>query len=233
MIRSRSGQDKRGRSPLSVVASLLSLWLLLGAAAPAAWAQQKQRRAPAERVPEGTVVKVRLQEALSSKEARVGDRVRVTLSPEDRSGLPEDTIFVGRVTQVRPASASAPGLIDLRFGALERNARWQPVSGSLYGLDERDVREDASGRLVGKRRPQQDRNKLIGYGAAGGAVVGYLLKNKTQSALTGALLGAAAGYLYSEQQKKKGNPDVELEAGSEFGIYLNRAVALRGALAAR
>ena len=218
MIRSTNNPGHTGRS-LLLGALLLSLWLL---AAPAVKAQ---------RLPEGTVVKVRLLEALNSKTARVGDRVRVELSPEDRSGLPQGTVFVGRISEVRPASASAPGIIDLRFGAIERNAAWQAVSGSLYSLDEQVIREDASGRLMGKQRPKQDQTKIIGYGAAGGAVLGYLLKNKTQSALTGALLGAAAGYIYSEQQKKKGNADVDLKAGSEFGIYLNRAVALRRSLA--
>ena len=190
-------------------------------------------QAQQQRVPEGTVVKVRLMENLNSRDARVGDRVRVELSPEDRSGLPEGTVFVGRVTEVRRASGSTPGVIDLRFGAIERNAGWQPVSARLYSLDDRDVREDASGRLIGRQRPKQDQTKIIGYGAAGGAVLGYLLKNKTESALTGALLGAAAGYIYSEQQKKKGSPDVDLKAGSEFGIYLNRPVSLRSSLAVR
>ena len=216
--------NKRGSGAGSRLAALLLLLPLLAAAAPAAQAQ---------RVPQGTVVKVRLLEDLSSKTARVGERVRVALSPDDRSGLPEGTVFVGRVTEVRPATGSAPGVIDLNFGAIERNASWQTVSGSLYSLDDRDVREDASGRLVGKRRPKQDQTKIIGYGAAGGALLGYVLKKKTQSALTGALLGAAAGYVYSEQQKKKGNPDVDLRVGSEFGIYLNRPVSLRRSLAQR
>ena len=186
----------------------------------------------AQRIPAGTVVKVRLLQDLSSKTARVGDRVRVQVAEEDRSGLASDTVLVGRITEVRQASGSSPGVIDIHFGALERNGRWQAVAGSLHSLDERDVRADASGRLMGKQR-KQDQAKLIGYGAAGGAVLGYLLKSKTKDALTGALLGAAAGYVYSESQKKKGYEDVDLKAGSEFGVYLNRPLAVGRSVAVR
>ncbi len=188
----------------------------------------------AQRLPTGTVVKVRLMDALSSETARVGDRVRVQVSDKDRSGLSSDTVFVGRVTEVKRATNSAPGVIDLRFGALEQSGGWQPVSGDLYSLDDRYVREDASGRLVGKREAK-NKQKFVGLGAAGGALLGYVLGDGMKDGLKGALLGAAAGYLYDQQQKKKEQSyrNVDLKEGEEFGIYLNRPVTVREARARR
>ena len=192
--------------------------------------------AQAQRLPEGTVVKVRLLDDLNSETARVGDRVRVQVADTDRSGLPLDSVFVGRVTEARRASKSAPGVINLSFGALERAGGWQPVSGGLHSLDDKFVREDASGRLVGKRgTSDKERQKFLGYGAAGGALLGYVLGDDLNGALKGGLLGAVAGYLYGESQKKKqqGYQNVDLKEGAEFGIYLNRPVTLRDSVAQR
>jgi uncharacterized membrane protein YebE (DUF533 family) len=80
---------------------------------------------------------------------------------------------------------------------------------------------------VGKQR-KQDKAKFIGYGAGGGAVIGYLLKNKTGSAVTGALIGALAGYLYGELQKdKQSYQNVDLKEGAHFGIILDRPLRVR------
>jgi hypothetical protein len=190
--------------------------------------------ARAQSVPAGTVVKVRLLEGLNSETTRVGDRIRVQVTDDDRSGLDRETAFVGRVTEVQQASKTQPGIINIRFGVIERNGAWQNVSGGLYGLNERDVREDASGRLVGKQGGgKRDTAKFIGYGAAGGAVVGYLLKNKSGSAITGGLVGALAGYLYSESQKDKSSfQKVDLKEGAEFGIMLDHPLRVSRALTA-
>jgi hypothetical protein len=188
----------------------------------------------AQSVPAGTVVKVRLLSELNSEKTRVGDRIRVQVAENDRSGLNRDTVFVGRVTEVQQASKTQPGVIDIRFGVIERNGSWQNISGGLHSLSESDVREDASGRLVGKQRGKQDKAKFIGYGAAGGAVIGYLLKKDTGSAITGGLVGALAGYLYGESQKDKQSfQKVDLKEGAEFGIILDCSLQVNHSLTAR
>jgi hypothetical protein len=177
-----------------------------------------------EVVPSGTVVKVELLEDLSSKEASVGDRVRVRVSEDDRSGLPTDAVLVGRVTQVQRATRSRPGVIDIDFRVVELATRWIPLSGDLYSLHESDVRETGSGRLMAEGR-RHDPMKFIGYGALGGVLLGRLLGTST---LKGVLLGAGLGYLYGETVRDKSKfRDVELERGAEFGVRLNRRVALR------
>lgn len=177
-----------------------------------------------EAIPSGTVVKVRLLQDLSSKEARVGERVRTAVAEDDTSGFPVGAVLVGRVTQVRPATRNQPGVIDLRFGAAELRDRWAPISGGLYSLHEKDVKRTASGRLVASGR-RHDPKKFIGYGALGGVVLGSLLGT---SGLEGALLGAAAGYFYGESKKDKSKfRDVQIEEGETFGVRLNRRIVLR------
>jgi hypothetical protein len=183
--------------------------------------------AQAQSIPANTVIKVRLLGTLHSETAQVGDRVRVQVAEEGSSGLDGDTVLVGRVTEAQPATKSRPGIIDLRFGTIERDGGWQPVSGGLSSLSEREVKEDASGRLVGKPG-RRDKAKFIGYGAAGGAVVGYLLKNKTDSLVKGALVGALAGYLYGESQKDAPSfRNVDLKEGAQFGVILDRPLRVR------
>ena len=46
------------------------------------------------------------------------------------------------------------------------------------------------------------------------------------STIKGVLLGAAAGYLYGRTQKAK-NRDVDLKEGTEFGVRLDKRLALR------
>jgi hypothetical protein len=172
----------------------------------------------------GTVVTVKSLDSLSSKDARAGDRVRVQVADDDRSGLPSGTVLVGRITKVQQATRSQPGTIDMDFRVAELGDRWIGIAGSPYSLHENDVEKTASGRLVAKSR-QNNRMKFIGYGAAGGIVLGRLLGT---SALKGALLGAAAGYLYDRSQRDKSKyQDVALDKGAEFGVRLNRDVELR------
>ena len=173
-------------------------------------------------IPRATVVHVRLLQALSSKTAQVGDRVRVQVDDNDRSGLPPGAVMVGRVTEVQRASSSRPGILDLSFGTLEHSRQWQSVSGSLCSLNPADVQPTGSGRLVAKKG-KGNQTKFIGYGALGGVLLGKVLGTST---IKGVLLGAAAGYLYGQTQKAK-NRDVVLKEGTEFGVRLDKRLALR------
>jgi hypothetical protein len=172
----------------------------------------------------GTVVTVKTLDSLSSKDARTGDRVRVQVADDDRSGLPPGTVLAGRNSKVQQATRSQPGTIDMDFRVAELGGRWIGISGDPYSLHDNDVEKTASGRLVAKSG-QNNRMKFIGYGAVGGVVLGRLLGT---SALKGALLGAAAGYLYDRSQGAKDKyHDVALDKGAQFGVRLNRDVELR------
>ena len=205
------------------VAPLMAGVLALSAAAPAV-AQGSARRS----VPQNTVVRVKLADALSSRTSRVGDRFMARLSDRDYSGFPQDTRFEGTVTQVQRPTASRPGLLDMKVHrAIMPDGRMVAATAFLASLDDGDVTRVGRGRLESRTRSRGDRFdwKWVGYGAAGGAVLGEIFGG---SFLKGALLGGLGGAVYSYINRDKGRRgdfrDVELERGQEFGIRLHEPV---------
>jgi hypothetical protein len=84
------------------------------------------------------------------------------------------------------------------------------------------VRTTDSGRLVAKSHSSSSTGKYIGYGAAGGLLIGSLLGSN----VVGGLLGAGAGYLLGNKHKKAENRDVVLRDGTELGLRLDQRVVL-------
>lgn len=72
-------------------------------------------------------------------------------------------------------------------------------------------------------KPTSDnRLKMIGIGAGAGLIIGKLLD---QNLIVGGLLGAAAGYFYSEYKKDKVTPtNVTVKPGTVFGVRMDRDV---------
>lgn len=190
-----------------------------GAVRPAVAANQRV-------VPADTVVRVELEEGLSSRTARVGQTFMATLDQEDRSGFPEGTRFEGTVAQVTHATKEQPATLDVKFRrAFLPGGSPIAISGGLASLDEKDVSRTSSGRLASRSRKGKFEAKWVGYGAAGGAVLSTILGG---SFLKGALIGAAGGAAYSYLKKEKGRKhrrEVELDAGTDFGIRLANRVA--------
>lgn len=174
----------------------------------------------------GTVVPVRLDKALNSKTAHEGDRVSVTVrSGDDDATLPEGTRFEGVVREVQPASGDKPGVLDIDFRRMTTpGGQDRAFNGSVISLDAKNVERSDSGRLTAKVDKNKDRLKFIGIGAGAGLVIGSLSKGNT---FTSTLLGAAAGYLYNEFGNKPKPSDVDLKAGSEFGVRVDREFAFQ------
>ena len=173
-------------------------------------------------VPQDTVVVARLAEKLSTRDARSGQRFEATLSPKDRSGLPEGTRFEGVLTEVRRPTSSEPGVLDMEFRrVLLPDQKAVAVRGVLASLGEEDTRRTSEGRYVSRKAGSKVSTKWIGYGAAGGAVLGTLLGGGVlKGALLGGLGGAVFGYLNKE--KAGGYKDVDLAQNTEFGIRLDQ-----------
>src|SRR5262249_38125690 len=100
-------------------------------------------------LPADTVLKLRMNNGISSKHSRPGDHF--TASVEDQS-LPRGTVVDGVVTRVARADKSAPGRITVDFQALELpSGRRIPIEGSPIALDDNSITTTDSGRIVAKR----------------------------------------------------------------------------------
>lgn len=177
-------------------------------------------------VPENTVIPVTLDESLSSATNRVGDKFIAHHEGVNGAGFPERTKFLGRVESVTRASGKTAGQIGVAFvSAKLPNGTRVPIEGRLTSLDERNVQTDpATGRLVGTAAARKGDLKFVAYGAGAGLVIGQVVGKRP---FLGAVLGAAAGYLYGQKQVKPAiGKDVQVASGTGFGILLDREVAL-------
>jgi hypothetical protein len=183
-------------------------------------------------VPTDTVVRLTLAESVNSRTARAGDLFTAQLSERDRSGFPERTRFEGSILDVRRADKGRPGELTMKVHrAFLPNGGVIAVNGTLAGLSEDDVSRTTNGRLVSRgTKSNKFGTKWIGYGAAGGAVLGTVLGGSSdllKGALLGALGGAAYEYLNKDKKKSGGYSDVELSKGTEFGVRVHGQVAFR------
>ncbi len=240
-----------GRYPF-VAASFLLTSLLLASPGPAA------QRTQTITVPADTVVHVKLDKPLTSKTARIGQPVTATMAPTDLGGFPTGTRFEGIVTDVRPATSEGPGQVAVRWhAAVLPNPETVPANGRPWSLGPEATWRDDEGRLIGRddtyRRFDDDDDddddgfdpKWIGYGAAGGAVLGGLfgggiLEGALLGGLGGAAYGAIEGGVFGSVPGEtrpvrvasaklvalQGNrhPDVMLDRGADFGIRFSQPV---------
>ncbi len=177
-------------------------------------------------VPQGAVVKVTLDSALSSATARRGDRFTSTVvsqNPGD-SEFPAGSKIEGVVSDATSQDGNAPGMLDLSFQSvvLPGGSRY-PLDGSLIALDSANVDTSTPGRIMGKTGSGKD-NKLvvIGIGAGVGFVLGKLIKQNTT--LT-TLLGAVAGYVIDKKKGDKNSPtEAMIPTNLQLGVRLNRSM---------
>lgn len=165
-------------------------------------------------VPAGTSISVELPAAISTKTARVGDRVSAYLT--------SDLVVDGKVVA--------------KAGALLQGSVSSVVSGSqkIGGTPELGLRFDnltlADGsdtqvngtvtQVAAKSDTARDTAKIAG-GAIAGAVIGHQV-DSDKGKIIGGLLGAAAGAAAA----KKTGTEVELPAGTVLGFTLNSPVTV-------
>ena len=139
------------------------------------------KRAPAPRlytVAAGKRIRVRLNEELTSKTAKVGDRFTVTVrepvySTNGAVVIPEGSEIVGKVDSVtKAANKGKPGALDVSFIRVDLpNGTKRVINGSLTELNADDAKSDTEGTARGDKMKHR---KVIWYGggAAGGAARG-------------------------------------------------------------
>jgi len=179
-------------------------------------------------VERGQRIRVRMNELISSKTARIGDRFTTTVTEPVYSTtgvvvIPVGSTVIGRVDSVQKAKKGGdPGAIDVSFVEVKLpNGTRRAINGSLTDLSSDRAKSDNEGRASGDDR-KNDKIIFIGGGAAGGAILGAAVGGG-KGALIGAILGGLGG-LAGERLTK--GEDAEVKSGTEFGIYLNQSISL-------
>jgi hypothetical protein len=175
-------------------------------------------------------IRVRMNERISSANARVGDTfTTTTVDPVYASGvevIPAGSIIVGRVTEVkRAARKSKAGMLGVSFISIKLPTGYsRALNGSLSNLSDDTMTYDNEGQVSG--RSSTKRNVVfIGGGAAAGALIGAIAgggKGAGIGAGVGAGLGVAGAFL------SKGK-EAEVKPGTEFGVILNQSLSLPAA----
>lgn len=177
----------------------------------------------------GTVFRVRMNDLLSSKTAKVGDTFRTTLTEPGYSGtgvvvMPVGTIITGKVDSVTPAKKGGnPGQISVSFVSMKLpDGSTRAMNGSLTELNTKDAKSDNESVASGDKMKNR-KIIFIGGGGAGGAVLGAAIGGG-KGALIGGLIGAGAGFLGEKFTKGE---EAEVKSGTEFGVLLNQPMSMK------
>lgn len=180
------------------------------------------------RVPAGTRLHARINQTISSKTARIGDRFTATVTDPVYSStgalvIPNGSTLTGRVDSVRPAAKGGkPGQIDVSFVELRiPNGTRRVINGTLTDLISDDAKSDVEGTASGDRMKHR-KLIFIGGGGAGGAILGAAIGGG-KGALIGGLLGAGGGFLGEKLTKGE---EARVDSGTEFGVNLNQPISL-------
>ncbi|HZS45989.1 MAG TPA: hypothetical protein VFC63_12870 [Blastocatellia bacterium] len=194
-------------------------------------AESQTRRHTASSVitlPANTYFRLRMNEDLSSENARVGDTFTAEVVTPVYHGrkevVPAGSTVTGRVTSVvRAKDKGQPGSLGVSFTGIKLPGRSRRlIDGSLTEVVDKDSGKiDDEGRLKGGSAKKRN-IVFIGGGAAGGAILGSIIGGRKGGAI-GLAAGGAAGVIASVL--KKGN-EAKVNRGTEVGMVLNRPAVL-------
>lgn len=203
--------------------SVLVLTLILGLTS-IGFAQTKptaKRRTTTKRVvplvPVGTDLKVRINDTLSSKESRIGDRFTATVI--DPSRFDEARLY-GHISSIKKSGkVKGRTSMNLAFDSVQlRDGRKGVLHGyvtRVYGDD--SGRADNEGGVESGSRTNQT-IKRSGIGAGIGAIVGGLAGGGKGAAI-GLIIGGAGG---AGSLAVKGSKELKIESGTEMLVHVTR-----------
>ena len=173
-----------------------------------------RRVAPKPIVPAGTQMRVRLNDTISSKESRVGDRFTATVINPSRY---EEGTVTGHIRSIRKSGrVKGRTTMTLAFDSIRlADGRTGLMRGEvlrIYDSESRNV--DEEGRVQSGSRGKQTL-KRSGIGAVAGAVIG----GGGKGAAIGILVGGAAG---AGSIAVEGSKELKIEDGTEMLIRVNR-----------
>ena len=204
--------------------TLLVLTLVLGLT-PVALAQTKpslRRRTPTRRaatvlVPVGTDLKVRINDTLSSKDSRIGDRFTATVIDPSRF---DEAKLSGHISSIQKSGKiKGRTSMNLAFDSVElRDGRRGVLHGyvtRVYG--EGSGRADEEGGVESGSRTKQT-VKRAGIGATVGAIVGGIAGGGKGAAI-GLIVGGAGG---AGSLAINGSKELKIENGTEMLVRVTR-----------
>jgi hypothetical protein len=181
----------------------------------------------ASAVPAGTRFLVKLEDELSTKNAKENDRFKVrTLEPlESENGLavPPGTEIVGHVSRVDPAVMTGRAKIWLTFDEIKTKNGKLPIVAEVVGVPgEHRVKPGPSkeGEIEARTSSANDDAKAAAAGAAVGAVAGATAGKNPKAAGIGAAAGAAAAFLMASGL----GHELNLPKGAKLELELGRAL---------
>ena len=208
------------RSSNSALALALFSALFLSAYSISAVAAQTKRtrhRTTTTLVPSGSELRVRLNNTLSSKEARVGDRFTATIVNPSKY---EDAKVTGHIRSIRQSGrVQGRTTMTLSFDTVRlTDGRSGPFRAEVLKLYDSDSGEkvDEEGRVQSGSRGNQTL-KRSGIGAAAGAVIGGIAGGGKGAAI-GTIVGGAAG---AGSIAVNGSKELKIERGTEMLIRVN------------
>ena len=204
----------------------LIIALLFLAALPVAVSAQTTKprlRRPAPRtvgpvlVAVGTNLKVRLNDTLSSKESRAGDKFTATVIDPVRFN---EAIVHGHIRSIiKSGKVQGRTTMNLAFDSInltdERHGVLHGYVTKVYGSDA--AKTDEEGGVQSKSRGNQTL-KRSGIGAAAGAILGGIAGGGKGAAI-GLILGGAGG---AGSLAIKGSKELKLESGTEMLVHVTR-----------
>lgn len=184
----------------------------------AAQTSRTRRRPTTTIVPSGTQLRIRLNDTLSSKDSRVGDRFTATVVNPSRY---DEATITGHVRSLRKSGrVEGRTTMSLSFDSIRlrdgRSGRLRAEVVRVYDSDSaKNV--DEEGRVQSGGRGKQTL-KRSGIGAVAGAVIGGIAGGGKGAAI-GMIVGGAAG---AGSIAVQGSKELKLENGTEMLIRVNR-----------
>ena len=179
--------------------------------------RRRSTRRAVRLVPVGTNLRVRLEDTLSSKDSRVGDRFTATVV--DPSRFDEATV-TGHISSIKKSGkVKGRTSMNLAFDSVQlRDGR----RGTLHGYVTRVYGEDAGradeeGGVESGGRGKQT-IKRAGIGGAAGAIIGAIAGGGKGAAI-GLIVGGAAG---AGSLAVSGSKELKLESGTELLVRVTQ-----------
>jgi hypothetical protein len=168
-------------------------------------------------VPVGTDLKVRINDTLSSKDSRIGDRFTATVISPTRF---DEGRVNGHISSIQKSGKiKGRTSMNLAFDSIElRDGRRGVMHGyvtRVYG--EGSGRADNEGGVESKSRTNQT-VKRAGIGATVGAIVGGIAGGGKGAAI-GLIIGGAGG---AGSLAINGSKELKIESGTEMLVHVTR-----------